>query len=109
MFGANPEYLVDVHTEIMRLDEGGFAHGPRVLGARVARMDYSFEAVEGGTRYHNSLIVGFSGWWGRVFNPIIQSVAFSDAKGAAWIEHNVEEVGNFEAFLPALYADAHSP
>lgn len=26
------------------------------------------------------------------------------ATGRAWIKHNIEEVGNFEAFLPQLYS-----
>jgi len=29
---------------------------------------------------------------------------FSDLMGPAWLRHNVEEVGNFERFLPELYA-----
>lgn len=27
----------------------------------------------------------------------------SEDMGRAWLKHNVEEVGNFERFLPALY------
>jgi len=30
---------------------------------------------------------------------------FPDDKARAWLRHNVEEVGNFEFFLPALYAE----
>jgi hypothetical protein len=29
---------------------------------------------------------------------------FDEARGRAWIKHNIEEVGNFEAFLPELCA-----
>jgi hypothetical protein len=29
---------------------------------------------------------------------------FDEARGRAWITHNIEEVGNFETFLPKLYA-----
>jgi hypothetical protein len=104
MFGANPAYLTDVHTEIVRLDEGGFAHRPRIHGLRLAEMDYEFEAVEGGTLYRNSLTVGLVGTIGRLVNPLIRAFAFDTARGRAWIKHNVEEVGNFEAFLPELYA-----
>ncbi len=32
MLGANPDYLVDVHTEICKLDEEGFVHRPRFHG-----------------------------------------------------------------------------
>jgi len=62
MSGANPDYLVDAHTEITKLEEQGFAH------------------------------------------PLIRALAFDQARGRAWIKHNIEEVGNFEAFLPQLYA-----
>ncbi len=104
MFGANPDYLTDVFTEITKLDEQGFAHRPRHLGLQLARMDYAFEAVEPGTRYRNSLTIGADGFAGRMINPVIRALVFDEARGRAWIKHNVEEVGNFEAFLPQLYA-----
>ena len=31
-------------------------------------------------------------------------MVFGDLMGPAWLKHNVEEVGNFEHFLPALFA-----
>jgi len=104
MLGANPDYLVDVHTEITRLDEQGFAHRPRIARQQLVRMDYTFEAVESGTRYRNSLEVGASGPSGWIVNPLIRAFAFDEEKGRAWIRHNIEEVGNFESFLPGLYA-----
>jgi hypothetical protein len=60
--------------------------------------------VESGTRYHNSLTVGTQGFAGGIVNPLIRTLAFDEAHGRAWIKHNIEEVGNFEAFLPQLYA-----
>lgn len=104
MFGANPDYLMDVHTEITKLDEQGFAHRPRLHGLRLARMDYEFNAVESGTLYRNSLTVGAEGIVGWIVNPLIRRFAFAEARGRAWIKHNIEEVGNFESFLPQLYA-----
>jgi hypothetical protein len=105
MFGARPEYLIDVLTDVTRLDEGGFAHRPRKYGVRGAvRMDYEFSATADGTRYANSLTVGFAGAFGRVVNRLIQRLAFDEAHADAWIKHNIEEVGQFEAFLPELYA-----
>jgi hypothetical protein len=38
---------------------------------------------------------------------LIRRRAFTEAMGRAWLKHNVEEVGNLEFFLPALYA-AHA-
>lgn len=103
MLGANPDYLVDVHTLITKLDEQGFAHRPRVHGLRLAQMDYAFEATDAGVLYRNSLTVGAKGIVGKLLNPLIRRFMFDEARGRAWIKHNIEEVGNFESFLPALY------
>ena len=103
MLGADPRYLVDVRSDIVRLDEGGFGHRPRVHGLRLAAMDYRFEAVPGGTRYCNSLTVGLAHAWARPLNALIRRWIFDPSRGLAWVRHNIEEVGQFEAFLPALY------
>jgi DAPG hydrolase PhiG domain len=103
LLGANPRYRVNITTDIVRLDEGGFGHRPRLHGLRAAAMDYSFEAVPGGTLYKNSLVIGFSGRWARPLNGLLQRWFFDDAHGRAWIRHNIEEVGQFEQFLPGLY------
>lgn len=106
MLGANPDYRIDVHTLIVKLDEQGFAHRPRFHGLRLAQMDYEFAPAAAGTLYRNSLTVGASGILGRLINPLIRKYMFDETRGRAWIKHNVEEVGNFEAFLPQLYAAA---
>ncbi|MFO0629673.1 MAG: hypothetical protein U0325_29125 [Polyangiales bacterium] len=109
VLGRDPAFTVDVLTRVTRLDEGGFAHRPRVHGLPLARMDYAFRRVAGGTRYENSLTVGVPGP-GRLaplvrgINERVRPRAFPDGQGAAWLLHNVEEVGNLEYFLPALYA-----
>lgn len=104
MLGARPEYLVDVKSHIVRLDLGGFGHRPRLHGLPLAAMDYSFEAVPDGTRYRNSLTVGLAHPWARPLNALLRRFAFDEARGRAWIRHNIEEVGQLERFLPQLYA-----
>jgi hypothetical protein len=37
-------------------------------------------------------------------NRFVRPRLFPDDKARAWLRHNVEEVGNFEFFLPELYA-----
>lgn len=105
--GGDPRFLVDVESEIEKLDEEGFIHNPIVHGLRgIARMKYSFRAVPGGTQYENCLIVGPDARWGRAgqwLQPLAQRLAFPPGKGDAWLRHNIEEVGMFEHFLPALY------
>lgn len=104
MLGGRPEYLVDVQSRISRLDLGGFGHRPRLHGLPLAAMDYRFEPVPGGTRYVNSLTVGLASRWARPLNALIRRHAFDEARGRAWVRHHIEEVGQFERFLPALYA-----
>jgi len=104
MLGANPKYLIDVHSLIVKLDEQGFAHRPRFHGLPLARMDYEFSPTANGTLYRNSLTVGAPGILGKPLNWLIRKFAFDEARGRAWTKHNIEEVGNFESFLPALYA-----
>jgi DAPG hydrolase PhiG domain len=104
MLGANPDYLINVHTEIIKLDEQGFIHRPRFHGLQLAQMDYEFRQTDAGTLYKNSLTVGACGVLGKPFNWLLRRFVFDEARGRAWIKHNIEEVGNFEAFLPELCA-----
>lgn len=104
MLGANPAYTVDVVTDIEKLDEEGFIHNPVVHGLRgLARMEYRFKAVAEGTQYENCLLFGGQGAIARRLHPLLSRLAFPGGKGAAWLRHNIEEVGLFEHFLPGLY------
>lgn len=110
VLGREPAFAIDVCTDVTRLDPGGFAHRPRPHGLPIVRMDYTFERVAGGTSYVNSLTFGIAGTTrlgaavARPINRLLRAAAFPDPKGRAWLRHNVEEVGAFEHFLPALFA-----
>jgi hypothetical protein len=110
-FGADPRYRVDVVDDVGFLDETGFNHSFSVAGRRVASMDYTFVPVTGGTRYENSLTVGIDGpaWLRRFVNDALRPWLFPESMGRAWLKHNVEEVGNFQFFLPGLYAKDTRP
>lgn len=102
--GANPRYNVDTVTEIEKLDEEGYIHNPSLFGIRgLVRMEYTFTRVPGGTLYENRLLVGGVSGWRRWASPLMQRFGFDEAHGLAWLRHNIEEVGLFEHFLPALY------
>jgi hypothetical protein len=104
VLGRNPKFLVDTITHIERLDEGGYIHNPEVHGRTgLARMEYRFELRATGTLYENSLTIGSPAPWYRLVKPLVSRFAFSPDHGRAWLRHNVEEVGMFENFLPALY------
>ena len=103
--GGRLDYLVDMVTTIEKLDETGFIHGPRPFGPPIARLEYTFTPVRDGTLYENSLTFGPDNPILRpLFNTVIRPRVFPDDKARAWFRHNVEEVGNFEFFLPELYA-----
>lgn len=103
--GRRRKYLVNIVSPIEKLDATGFIHNPRAYGwLPLVRMEYEFKAVAGGTQYHNSLIIGWKGWSFRLFRPLVERFIFDRDHGVAWIKHNIEEVGQFEAFLPGLYA-----
>jgi hypothetical protein len=106
VLGRDPRHRIKVRTDVVRLDEGGFAHRPRVFGiAGLVQMDYEFQRVAGGTRYRNSITVGIDGpRWRRLANTAMRKLAFDETHARAWLKHNVEEVGNFEHFLPQLHA-----
>lgn len=104
VLGANRAYTVDTVTDIERLDEGGFVHNPRVHGiSGLVRMEYRFTAQPGGTLFENRLLVGGTQGWRRLVTPLLRRWGFGAGHGRAWLRHNIEEVGAFEQFLPALY------
>jgi DAPG hydrolase PhiG domain len=103
--GGRLDYLVDVVTTIEKLDDTGFVHGLRFFGLEVMRLEYTFTPVRDGTIYENSITFGPDRALLRpFFNAVIRPRLFSDDRARAWLKHNVEEVGNFEYFLPDLYA-----
>ncbi len=112
VMGRDPRNTVNVLTDVVRLDDGGFGHRPRFLGmSGLVAMDYTFERVAGGTRYENSLTVGISRLprrLRRLNRTLLQRAGvFDEERGRAWLKHNVEEVGNFEHFLPRLFAQGY--
>jgi hypothetical protein len=99
-FGRDPRWTLDAKLHVKRLDDGGFATEPHFFGLPAARMNYSFSRVSSGTLYENDLTVGVPG--ARFINERALPRLFPEARGEAWLLHNVEEVGNLEFFLPTL-------
>lgn len=104
-FDRNPAWLVDSVEIVTKLDETGIRLERHLLGSEVFNLEHWFEPADGGTRYRSRMELGADSAFGRLlFNRIIRPMIFSDLMGPAWLKHNVEEVGNFEHFLPRLYA-----
>jgi hypothetical protein len=104
-FGGDMNKLIDSAEEVVKLDPTGIKLVRRVLGTEIFSLEHWFEPAEGGTRYRSRMQVGAESALGLyVFNPLLQRFAFTANMGYSWLKHNVEEVGNFEFFLPELYA-----
>lgn len=104
ILGRNERFSVDTVTHIERLDEGGYVHNPELLGRTgFVRMEYRFEPSASGTLYENSLTIGAAAPWYKPVRPLVERFAFTEDQGRAWLLHNIEEVGMFEHFLPALH------
>jgi hypothetical protein len=103
-FGRNTHFLVDSIEIVEKLDCTGIKLVKRILGVEVFSLQHDFIPVPNGTQYNSYMKVGVSkGLFGWVFNTIIRPFIFSKPMGEAWLKHNIEEVGNFEFFLPELY------
>ena len=77
---------------------------------RVGDLRHTFVDSDQGLAYRSRLIVGSTlPLIGAVLNAVVTRFVFTPAVLERWLQHNVEEVGNFEEFLPDLYAQRDSP
>jgi hypothetical protein len=118
-FGANSRYFVNIIDHVVYLDESGILlsteqasimlgsiQTPLIpLGAEVGTLQHDFIAAPTGVRYESRMVVGHDSLFGRLFlnQTLLPWLVMSENMGRAWLKHNVEEVGNFERFLPTLY------
>ncbi len=104
VFGASPGQLVCALADVAKNDDTGIALSVRRFGVEVMRLEHTFAPVPGGTRYASKMHVGTAAAPARfLFNRFLRPRIFGEARGRAWLKHNVEEVGNLEFFLPELY------
>lgn len=103
-FGADPRMKVDSTELVTKLDHTGIHLIRRIAGLEIFSLEHWFEAVPEGTRYTSRMQVGHESLLGKyLVNPLLHQFIFTAAMGQAWLKHNVEEVGNFERFLPELH------
>ncbi|PSR51904.1 hypothetical protein AHMF7605_28765 [Adhaeribacter arboris] len=104
-FGGDLNQLVDSTEEVVKLDFTGLKLIRKILGIEVFSLEHQFIPVSNGTRYISRMQVGAESFIGKYFiNPLLHTQVFTKQMGTSWLKHNVEEVGNFEFFLPKLYA-----
>jgi hypothetical protein len=117
VFGGNARYLVNIIDRVVHLDDQGILLSTEQAGIsvgvgnllvpvplRLSSLEHQFIPVSSGTRYESRLLIGIDSKVGKYFvNPVIRPMIIGYKMARAWLKHNVEEVGNFEYFLPDLY------
>lgn len=108
-FANNPSYQIDSIERVEKLDITGIRLVRRILGIEIFSLEHHFgQAGTEGSSYRSQMLVGSDHWlMGPLFNKLIRPFIFSKIMGRLWLKHNIEEVGNFEFFLPELYRQYH--
>lgn len=103
-FSSNEKWMIDVVETVEKLDVTGIKLRNKRFGVSISTLEHEFIRHPEGTKYISTLKVGVDNFFGKYFiNPLINRFIFNKQMAHAWLKHNVEEVGNFEFFLPELY------
>lgn len=118
-FQGNPRYLINIVDRVAHLGDDGILlsteqAGVQISGignlllplpAGISTLEHQFIPVANGARYESRLLIGSPAWLGRwLLNPLVRRFVMDDEMARVWLQHNIEEVGNFEFFLPHLWA-----
>ena len=99
-FGRNPEYYTNPAVRIDHIDEEIVTTTWFENGIAIGHLDHELEAVPGGMRLgHVMYVPGENTGVGKLLTPRV----WPRAMGEAWLKHGIEEMSNFENFLPQLY------
>jgi hypothetical protein len=99
--GPKPSRVV---ARVAEMDEAGLHLVIRRAFLTIADLRHTFKQTPEGTLYRSRLVVGSTlPGIGKLVNSVARKRA--SETGRAWLRHNVEEVGNFQFFLPKLYAE----
>jgi hypothetical protein len=102
---GNINYLIDTVDTVSKLDQSGIVLTLTVLGIEIFNLTHDFRTVTEGTKYISNMKVGTNHILGRMLlNRLLAKYIFTEEMGRAWLRHNIEEVGNFEFFLPDLHS-----
>lgn len=104
-FNGDMTQLIDSTEKVVKLDRTGIKLVRYILGDPIFSLEHEFVPVgSDSTQYNSHMIVGSGSLFGKyIFNLLIRPKIFTEQMGRSWLKHNVEEVGNFEFFLPELY------
>jgi hypothetical protein len=102
MFGGDPERLIDVVERVEKLDETGIRLVQRRFGVKVFQLEHTWSRGESGTHYVSVMEIGAVHPWLAPLNRYLTSQVMPAEKCAAWVRHNIEEVGQLVWILPLL-------
>ena len=104
-FNGNLDWKIDTTEEVTKLDDSGIRLSNKFLSLEVSCLEHWFIEDPLGTKYMSRLQVGSETPIGKyLINPLVHKYIMTLEMTRAWLTHNIEEVGNFEYFLPELYA-----
>jgi len=102
-FGARPEYYVDSVERVEKLDESGIRLVRRLAGVKVFELSHTWSRCEGHTHYVSVMEVGAVSRAFAAVNRYLTRRVLPGDMAAAWVRHNVEEVGLLEHIVPAVH------
>ncbi|HYY05888.1 MAG TPA: hypothetical protein VE997_04880 [Candidatus Limnocylindria bacterium] len=92
-------------ARVRKMDETGLRLVVRRFFFEVGNLEHEFTRTATGTGYRSRLVVGSQApIVGRLLTALATRFGFDEQTARAWLKHNVEEVGNFQFFLPQMYA-----
>lgn len=104
-YQRNPDFTTNERLEVVRRDETRFALRATRSGVTVADVEFHYEDGPDGLKVRNLLTVGVAkGIFKPIVNRMIIPWLYYEDKNYAWLLHSVEEIGNFENFLPEIFA-----
>ncbi|WP_404384610.1 hypothetical protein LL946_02915 [Knoellia locipacati] len=108
VFGAHPEYAIDVVDRVEKLDESGIRLVTRVAGVIAVQLEHTWSPGVDGTHYVTVMDLGARS---ALMSPVNAHLRrrFPDDMARAWVRHNIEEVGQLEHLLPQLAAESAAP
>lgn len=99
----NMNFLIDSVELVEKLDETGIRLVRKIGAIEVFSLQHDFIPDGNNTIYQSKMTVGTDKAIGKFLNSFVRPLIFTKDMGRAWLKHNIEEVGNFEFFLPELY------
>lgn len=104
---GDPMMRIDSTERVEKLDRTGIRLVLRIAGAQFFQLEHTWSEGRGRTHYVSVLDLGARSPFATLINAYLRSKVLSPAMAQAWLQHNVEEVGRLEHFLPELYTAQH--